>query len=524
MLFRWQAVIFSSIIFAEETESRAEIGREDNLTERMELKDFLVKNKKTKKPNIVIILADDVGTGDLPFYWEGLDTSKVHMPHLQELANNGLLFTDAHSSPLCAPSRYMLLSGNYPHRGKRKYGTWDLDEDSGQFKKNQKSIAEVLRMEGYETAIFGKWHLGGKIPPNGIQTKGENLTKYITEEGHDWSLPLIEGPGDTGFDRSYFSTGGIQYPPYSFFRDDILTTKPSEAKYWNKGTYQMPHGESMIHVNPRGNGAGEGDPNWDSSAYDMIIVNETRAFIDNHLASKPDDPFFAYVALGTVHVPHSPPDVYLDGSRVRGVYKTPHLDMLGAMDKAVGSIVSMIEEKNLAKETIIIFTSDNGGINVSNETGHRTSGRLRGEKGEIWEGGHRVPLIIRYDNNFQAGGKREKMVGLNDIYATICELVGIDVPVGSAQDSVSFARYIKKKKDKEGLRKYLGMFKLTKYRQHAIRKGNLKLIHTLHNNTFELYNLQEDISEKRNIINLPWITKQNKIAPMIKKLREIRPK
>jgi arylsulfatase A len=127
--------------------------------------------------------------------------------------------------------------------------------------------------------------------------------------------------------------------------------------------------------------------------------------------------------------------------------------MLGAMDKAVGSIVSMIENKNLAEETIIIFTSDNGGLNkvATVNTGHRTSGPLRGAKRDIWEGGHRVPLIIRYDSKFKAGVKRKKMVGLNDIYATICELVGIDKPVGSAQDSVSFARYIIKAKDRQEL-------------------------------------------------------------------------
>ena len=131
---------------------------------------------------------------------------------------------------------------------------------------------------------------------------------------------------------------------------------------------------------------GEGGPSWDSSAYDMILVNKTRAFIDDHLANRPNDPFFAYVALGAVHDPHSPPDAYLDGSPVKNQYETSHLDMLGAMDKAVGSIVSMIENKNLAEETIIIFASDNGGLNqkASTETGHLTSGPLRGAKASIF--------------------------------------------------------------------------------------------------------------------------------------------
>jgi arylsulfatase A-like enzyme len=199
--------------------------------------------------------------------------------------------------------------------------------------------------------------------------------------------------------------------------------------------------------------------------------------------------------------------------------------MLGAMDKAVGSIVSMIENKNLAEETIIIFTSDNGGLNkvATVNTGHRTSGPLRGAKRDIWEGGHRVPLIIRYDSKFNAGGKRKKTVGLNDLYATICELVGIDVPAGSAQDSVSFASYIFRSKNKQGLRKHLGSWHLGGDRlwHQAIRKGNLKLIHTPHNNTFEAYNLKRDISESNNIIARPWVKK--KIPAMFEKLKEIGP-
>ena len=223
-------------IFAEETETSPTINTTyiDN------------ELNNAKKPNIVIILADDLGTGDVPFFWNGLETSKVQMPHLQQLADKGITFTDAHSSPLCAPSRYMLLSGNYPHRGTSSYGTWTVRQDTSQFTKYQKSIAEVLREGGYERAVFGKWHLGAKIPPNGIQTVGKNLNYLITEQGHDWTMPLLQGPDHLGFDRSHISIGGIQAPPYAFFHDDYLTTTPSDAKYWNSGSHPIPHGESII--------------------------------------------------------------------------------------------------------------------------------------------------------------------------------------------------------------------------------------------------------------------------------------
>jgi len=473
------------------------------------------KRSNVKKPNIIIILADDVGTGDIPFYWGDLPTSKVKMPHLQQLAEKGVTFTDAHSSSLCAPSRYMLLSGNYPHRGGQPYGTWSLDKDSNQFMTHQKSIAEVLQTEGYETAVFGKWHLGAKVPPNGMRS---NKTHHITDENHDWTMPLIQGPADLGFNRSYISTGGIQSPPYSFFRDDYLTTEPSDANYWSVGNHIMPHGVSMILENSDG----EGDPGWDSSAYDMILVNETSAFIDNHLENKPDDPFFAYVALGAVHYPNSPPDNYLDGTPVNNTYETQHLDMLGVMDKVVGSIVSIIESRNIAEETVIIFTSDNGGLPKSAHTGHLSGGPLRGIKGEVLEGGHRVPLIVRYDNIFPKRKQRNRMVGLNDIYSTICDLLSIDVPVGSAQDSVSFADYILHPKKSQGLRKFLGSFVLrSEGWSQAIRENSLKLSHHPSTNSFEAYNLKRDISESNNIVNDPVLEK--KFSAMFDHLTAIGP-
>jgi arylsulfatase A-like enzyme len=475
-----------------------------------------------KKPNIVIILADDVGTGDIPFYWRGMNSSKVKMPNLQKLAEKGVLFEDAHSSPLCAPSRYMLLSGNYPHRGTHRYGAWNVALSANQFTANQKSIAETLQGAGYRTGIFGKWHLGGKVPPNGINPNNTTdvLRHLITADGHDWSLPLIEGPGDIGFDESYITLEGIQRSPYSFFRNDMLETNPNDAKYWKGGPHQTSLGTSYILEN----GPGEGDPSWDSSAYDMILVNETSKFIDTHLASESSNkPFLVYVALGAVHAPHSPPKEYLDGSQVMNVYATRHLDMLGAMDKAAGSVVSMIEDKGLINETIIIFTSDNGGLNKSIKAGHLTSGPLRGAKSNIWEGGHRVPLIIRYDNKFPAGKRRKRMVGLNDIYSTICELVGVNVPQGSAQDSVSFADYITSAKNKKGLRKYLGSWQVSGQKdwQHAIRKGPLKLVHYPRNNTFLAYNLKKDVSETTNIIHKPWVAKR--IKAMYEKLMDIGP-
>jgi len=173
------------------------------------------------------------------------------------------------------------------------------------------------------------------------------------------------------------------------------------------------------------------------------------------------------------------------------------LDMLLEMDKVVGSLISAIEERNLTQDTIIIFTSDNGGLGNSELFSHQTSGPLKGTKGSIYKGGHRVPLIMRYDGKFPAKEERDKLVGLNDIYATICELVGIaNIPKGSAQDSVSFAKYAASKSSDGGLRRYLGTWAYDNgLRDQAIRFDNFKLVHRVFEKRFELYDLANDLSE-----------------------------
>ena len=158
-------------------------------------------------PNVFVIIADDVGTGDIPFWWN-VSSSLVDMPNIKMLADKGVSFRDAHSTPLCAPSRYMLLSGNYQHRGEKAAGTWNINGNSNQFQPFQKSIAEALQDgASINTAIIGKWHIGGKIP---LAVDGTLDKKYkLTSPGHDWSRPLIGGPQDIGFNYSMITPAGI---------------------------------------------------------------------------------------------------------------------------------------------------------------------------------------------------------------------------------------------------------------------------------------------------------------------------
>ena len=464
-------------------------------------------------------MADDVGQEDIDYNcWNS--SLLVHMPNnINTLGKMGVTFYDSHSTPVCAPSRYMLLSGNYPHRGQKTGGTWNLHSEQNQFLSYQKSIAEALKQgSNYTTSMYGKWHIGGKIP---LKENGKlNKRMKITSEDHDWTQPLIDGPQDIGFDYSFITNSGIQNQPYSFFRDGFLTTNVSDAVWWNKKSYNTTFGKSIIKRQ------GEGDPEWDSSQYNQILVNETEAFLDDYLGNESStDPFFAYVALGAVHGPHSPPNTYLDGTKVAGTYKSNHMDMLFEMDKAVGSLVNMIDEKGLAEDTIIIFTSDNGGIkaDASSEHGHNSHGPFRGAKGTVYEGGNRVPMIFRYDGHFPAGETRNKLVGLQDLYATICELTDVDFPNRSARDSLSFAEYIRDG-NATSPRKWQATWAYTggTIKSQSIRKGTLKFIrHISPEVKTELYDLSEDISESNNMAFNATYKKVKK--KMIRKLRLIGP-
>ena len=206
------------------------------------------------------------------------------------------------------------------------------------------------------------------------------MSNVLSNNYHNWSLPLDGGPRDIGFDYSAMAPEGVHRAPFAFIRNNFLVPDESEIVYWNAGTYDMPHGQSIIM---EGVLEGDGDQNWDSTAFNMIVVNETIAFLDGHMQDRASDPFFSLVSLGAVHLPHSPPDKYIDGSPVAGQYPSKHMDLLGEVDKVVGSLVEALADRGQLEDTIIIFTSDNGGLNFKkkNSTLYDSSGLLRGAKG-----------------------------------------------------------------------------------------------------------------------------------------------
>jgi len=449
--------------------------------------------EKPKRPNIVVILADDVGTGDIKGYWtDGM----VDMPNIKKLVDNGTIFTNTHSTPLCAPSRYVVLSGNYQHRGREIGGTWKL-EDGNQFTPKQQSIAQALKREGanYHTAAYGKWHIGAKIRPNGLQGDYDTI---LTNKKHDFKKPILKGAGDLGFDKSFITMSGLQGPPYAFFSNDILDMDLNhDVKFWKEGKYKMPEGKSVIYQD------GQGSKKWDSTAYNMLLVDQFTQFVSNHDKHRPDDPFFTYVALGGVHIPHSPPDSY-NGNKVAGVYPNDHMDMLYEMDMNVGTIVKALEDNDHLDNTVVIFTSDNGGLGAqySSQYGHHSNSVLRGRKGMVYEGGHRVPFIVNWKGVTPAGKKKNELIGLNDLYATLCDIAGVNVPPNSAVDSLSFSDLIIPGSPAKKRREEIGVWRVQEgivAEEALLTSNHKKLVHYPVNGTVELYDLQSDISEKRDI-------------------------
>lgn len=264
----------------------------------------------------------------------------------------------------------------------------------------------------------------------------------------------------------------------------------------------MPHGTSEIISE------GEGDRNWDSTSFNMDIVTELRRFLDEHISMRPEDPFFSYIALGNVHTPHTPPDKYFE-TDVAGVNPTFFLDMLYEMDLAVGDMIKALHDRDLLEDTLIIFASDNGGLSEdqhrSERYGHRTNGPLFSSKSSIYEGGHRVPMIMRWDGVFPAGETRSHLIGLNDLFATLADLTDVEVP-DSVMDSTSFADYIGSN-DESGLREFLATWKISEndITAIAVRWNNFKYIQQaapgsrtgVHESLFDL---SDDISETNNLI------------------------
>ncbi len=474
-----------------------------------------------EKPNVVMILADDIGYGDVGVYG-----GKIPTPNIDRLAGRGMRFTDAHSpAALCAPSRFGMLTGSYPYRSHRDGGAWNTNTPSifrdlkGHTKAGRQiTVAEIMQRAGYRTAFFGKSHLGGDIrDPNGNLIRGQKDISRM-----DLSKGVRNSINEYGFDYSYFLPSGIQHAPFAFFENGAFApfdpAKPADnrsSRMWLNGRYEMgDNGTSEIVEHRRDPGIGDVD--YDSSQVGIMMVKKALAFIDNHLARNKakgeDRPFMLYFASQAIHVPHTPPKDY-DGDageineKVLGVTGGRTGDMVYELDVQVGKLLDKLDDAGLTENTIVFFTSDNGALwpRVCDFgiAGHDNNGPLRDYKASVYEGGHRVPFIVKWPGHVEPGSVSDELVLAQDWVATMYELTGQDMEEDQALDSTSLLSLITgRRKDAEPLHPFV-LYQAGYSKDGAIREGHWVLTVNRHNKAEELYNLGDDLAQENNLIDQP---------------------
>ncbi|MEM1165002.1 MAG: sulfatase-like hydrolase/transferase [Planctomycetota bacterium] len=443
------------------------------------------------RPNVVVVFTDDIGLGDISHL---NPESGSRTPHIDALADRGVTFRHAHSTAsVCAPSRYAFLTGNYVFRGRLPKGTWAHCSPS-QILEDQDTLADVLRAHDYRTAFIGKLHLGAQFHST---TSSEPASTMVDA---DLARPMFDGPIDHGFDTTLTLLAGIQNSPYAYFKDDRLAR-------WDADTNTFVHFETdakarahLVHDATAGKKIREDEirETWDehyvmdnyvSAQAGPLLTHAALEFIGDHLDEHADRPFFLHFCTEAAHSPYTPPtdlspddpDAFDQEGRwpVDGQTPTRRADMVYESDAIVGAIVELLEERGELDDTIIIYTSDNGGARhretwddpkyflfkygyyggnrvetgwhrdgeIRNGQGLGHDGRpLRGSKGDIYEGGHRVPLVISWPGGMapiEDPLGPDALVGLHDVFATLGDLADFEIPSTQAQDSVSFADVVR---------------------------------------------------------------------------------
>ena len=380
------------------------------------------------KPNVVVILADDLGLGDVGrHHLERTGNAPLApTPAIDALWNEGMWFTDAHSpAALCAPSRYSVMTGNYNFRSDKPGGVWG-SFDLSALSESDTTLGTVAQAGGYTTGFVGKWHMGGDFYATATTNITRQADKESTPEQVDMSVWMGKGPQNLGFNYDFTVACGVQGPTYLAHENGLWYP-------WNTGA------TLIYYDNPEfisDKGPGIGDSNWNSRELNMLLADKAVDFIANSAAG--EAPFMLYYCSPAVHLPHTPPAA-IDGDPIAGTTPSDHLDMNRVLDLEVKKIVDALKTAGVYENTLIIFTSDNGGLNdsVAEIQGHRSSGGFRGSKNSPYEGGHRVPFIAVWPSVIPANTRIDAMVNGSDILATIAEVMGSSFPADQAKDSHS---------------------------------------------------------------------------------------
>ncbi len=405
-------------------------------------------------PNILIVLADDHGYGDVSCY---NPESRIRTPHIDRLAAEGLRFTDAHSSSsVCTPTRYSLLTGRYHWRTRLQQGVL------GGFSPpliaaGRLTLAGLLRQHGYHTACFGKWHLGMDWPLTGggsADDRGDFGRPFPDAARIDYMAPIRHGPLDRGFDHFFGISASLDMFPYVWIEDRRATEAATAEKAF-----------------PR---AGPAGPGFEAVDVQPGIIDRVLAYVRARApAARKGTPFFAYVALAAPHTPILPTPESQGKSGLNA-----YADFVLQVDVDVGRILAALEELKLAGNTLVVFTSDNGcspaaGFDEMMAAGHRPSHTYRGHKADIYEGGHRIPFVARWPAKVKPGRVTDRLVGQLDFMATFAGMLEIALPPDAAEDSVSFLPVLLDREDAPGRASLVSQSINGSF---AIREGAWKLV------------------------------------------------
>ncbi|MDZ8120425.1 sulfatase family protein [Pontiella agarivorans] len=457
------------------------------------------------KPNIVLIMADDLGLGDISHHVRTFQnkTPVVETPNIDALAQQGLWFTDGHSATaLCSPTRYCVMSGNNNYRSYAPWGVWGTFRETA-FRDGEVTLGSVVKTAGYQTGFIGKWHLGGDFLDRKTGELYRGADRDNPESQVDLSRFVGHGPKFCGFDYDFTLPCGIQGPIYLAYENEqwYPIKQDSEIVFMNN--------ENAIHPKDlTSKGFGFGDSNWDTRNIGDLISRKAVDFIDEK--AKKDAPFFLYYCSPMVHVPHCPPDEF-DGVKVNGATPSRHMDMIVELDLQVKRIVDALKANGVYKNTLLVFTSDNGGLQVDPETmatRHRSNGGWAGCKNSPLEGGHRVPFFALWPGHIQPGVSSE-FISNTDMLATFAALVGTPVPKNEAQDSNNLLPLLTHRMDQFVQRDFI-VLQAGANNEVIYRKDPWKLIiQSDHHCSFwkpkALYNLEENPTEnhKKNLIKNP---------------------
>jgi arylsulfatase A-like enzyme len=453
------------------------------------------------KPNIIYVLCDDLGYGDVKcLNPEG----KIATPHLDRLAAGGMIFTDAHSSSsVCSPTRYGIITGRYNWRSRlKKHVLGGLSPRL--IEEGRLTVPALLKKEGYTTGCIGKWHLG----MDWVKLPGKEVSELSIETAEqvrnvDYTQPIANGPLAVGFDSYFGISASLDMIPYCFIENDRVTQNPTDSL-----KIEMMTGRENWFTR-------EGPSAPGFTGYEVLptLTKKAVEFVAQHAAAaKTGKPFFLYLPLNAPHTPILPTPDWLGKSGLN-----PYADFVMQTDWSIGQVIEAVEKAGLTEDTMIVVTSDNGcspsaKFDELTAKGHNPSYHFRGNKADIFDGGHRVPFIVRWPAQVKAGSKSDQTVCLTDLMATAAEIVGVKLPDNAGEDSVSFLPALRAK-DTAPLREAIVHHSING--SFSIRQGNWKLELCADSGgwsaprpgtpaakdlpSVQLYDLASDLGEQKNV-------------------------